>query len=80
MEDNFKFIRLKNMPTYDKKTGIHRSIRCNLITFYCPRCNTIHIIERKDVVYIEFGNEKLMCCYESVKDWDKDGDVDEMSI
>lgn len=62
--------RLCNMPIYDEETGIHRSKNCNILYFYCPRCNMIHSIERKDVVYFDCGDEQYLCCYESVQDID----------
>ena len=63
-----KIFRLKNMPLQDTESGNCRGRRCNLITFFCPRCGTVHSIERNQVVCIEFEHDQYMCCYESVRD------------
>lgn len=63
-----KIIDLKNMPLHDNNTGSRRSKRCNLITFYCARCNMVHTLERNEVWCFDFEDEQIMCCYESVQD------------
>lgn len=62
------FKKLTNIPLKNGKTGVVKGERCNLITLYCPFCGRFHILERKDIVHVNAGNNEFLCCYESVKD------------
>jgi len=66
---DIKVWKLENMPLMSN--GTVRSIRCNIISFYCPACDMWHTQERKDTYAVDSGDETFMLCQDGYDNWKK---------